>query len=403
MEKIILHIDVNNAFLSWSALDLLENGYKYDIRNSYAVIGGDETKRRGVVLAKSNSAKKLGIVTGEALFQARKKCSALRIYPPNFLWYQKKSQELFKLLSKYTNDIEVFSIDECFFDYGKVKHLYGDEISFAYRIKEEIFKNLGFSVNIGIANSKLCSKMASDFEKPNKVHTLYDSEITLKMHPLPVEELFGIGKKTAPKLKKLGIKTIGDLASFNSSELYKYFKNQSSKMIQSAKGIDESEVIFQKEENKGISNSTTLEHDVTNKLEAYECLKSLSENIGLSLRKQKKYCSVVAVNLKNNYFKSSSHQVKLKNSTNITNEIYETAKKLFDELWTLEPIRLIGLRVDQLSVNSNHQVSLFDSIDIRENDMSLEKTVDNLKDKYGFNIINNADNNKVQISKKYLK
>ena len=176
MKNIIFHIDVNNAFLSWSALDLLNQGFKYDIRNSYAVIGGDETKRRGIVLAKSNSAKKVGIVTGETLYSARKKCKVLKVYPPNYNFYQKKSKELFELLGKYTDDIEPFSIDECFLDYTKIKHFYGDEVKFAYKLKTEIKEKLGFTVNIGIANNKLCAKMASDFLKPDRVHTLYEEE-----------------------------------------------------------------------------------------------------------------------------------------------------------------------------------------------------------------------------------
>ena len=181
-----MHIDVNNAFLSWSAIDLLNKGSKYDIRNSYAVIGGDEKARRGIVLAKSNSAKKMGIVTAETLYSAKKKCPALRIYPPNFEFYHLMSNRLFEILHKYTSDIEVASIDECYMDYGKIKRLQGNEIEFAYKVQKEIFDTLGFTVNIGIANNKLCAKMASDFSKPFKVHTLYQNEIKEKMHPLPV-------------------------------------------------------------------------------------------------------------------------------------------------------------------------------------------------------------------------
>ena len=184
-----MHIDVNNAFLSWSAIDLLNKGYKYDIRNSYAVIGGDEKKRSGIVLAKSTSAKKLGIVTAETLYSARKKCKVLKVYPPNFKFYNEMSNKFFSLLRKYTPDIEIASIDECYLDYGKVKSLYGDEVAFAYKIKDEIKNTLGFTVNIGIANNKLCAKMASDFSKPDKVHTLYENEVKEKMYPLDVGDL----------------------------------------------------------------------------------------------------------------------------------------------------------------------------------------------------------------------
>ena len=180
MDRIIMHIDVNNAFLSWTAILLLKQGSKYDIRNSYAVIGGDENKRSGIVLAKSTSAKKLGVVTGETLYSARKKCPVLRTYYPNYKWYQEMSGKLFTIISKYTDDIEIASIDECYLDYTKIKHIYGNEVEFANNLKKEIYDTLGFTVNIGIANNKLCAKMASDFTKPYKVHTLYDNEVKTK-------------------------------------------------------------------------------------------------------------------------------------------------------------------------------------------------------------------------------
>lgn len=402
MEKIIFHIDVNNAFLSWTAIDLLNKGYKYDIRDSYAVIGGDETKRRGIVLAKSNAAKKMKIVTGEPLASARKKCKILKVYEPNYIWYQEMSTKLFKLLSNYTNDIEIASIDECYLDYGKIKHLYGDEVAFAYNLKDEIYNQLGFTVNIGIANNKLCAKMASDFTKPNKVHTLYMNEIHTKMHPLPINDLFGIGKRTTEKLQKLNIKTIEDLAKSDANYLYKYFKNQAIKMIEIANGIDNSEVIFKKSGNKDISNSTTLEHDVTNKVELYQILEGLANNVALTLRKQNKYAYVIAVTLKDCYFKSYSHQKKLKNATNLTNEIFEVSKVLLNDMWNLEPIRLVGIRLSDLVSNSNHQVSLFEELNKRDDDLKLEKVVDDLKDKYGLNIIKSASLNDNKINKKYL-
>src|SRR5574344_1998019 len=215
MKRVIMHIDVNNAFLSWTAVDMLKNGATIDIRNEVAVIGGDESKRRGIVLAKSIPAKKYGIMSAETLYSARKKYFKLKVYPPNYKLYEAMSKSLFELLNKYTPDIEIVSIDECFLDYGKVKNLYGDELDFAYKLKDEIYNTLGFTVNIGIANNKLCAKMASDFTKPNKVHTLYSYEVKEKMWPLPIGELFGIGKKTVPKLQAIGIEKISDLANYD--------------------------------------------------------------------------------------------------------------------------------------------------------------------------------------------
>lgn len=390
MDRIIFHIDVNNAFLSWTAVDLLNKGYKYDIRNSYAVIGGDETARSGIVLAKSTPAKKLGIYTSETLYSARKKCRVLKVYPPNYKLYSEMSNKLFLLLSKYSPDIEIASIDECYMDYGKVKNMYGDEIAFAYKLKQEVKDTLGFTVNIGIANNKLCAKMASDFSKPDKVHTLFEYEIEEKMYPLKIDELFGVGKKTAPKFHDLGIHTIGDLAKADINLLTKYFKNQAINYINMAKGIDNSLVISEESIPDSISNETTLNKDVLNKQELYQYLLALSEIVGVRIRKQKKYASVIAVILKDRYFKRRTHQKKLVNPTNITNEIYNFSKEIFDEMWDGEPIRLIGLRLDGLTDNSYFQTSLFEDSETREKQEQIDIVVDNLKEKYGYKIIKKA-------------
>ena len=388
MEKIIFHIDVNNAFLSWTAIELLNNGYKYDIRNSYAVIGGDPKMRKGIVLAKSNSCKKLGIYTSMNLFEAKKKCSVLKVYPPNYKFYSEMSNKLFNLLNKYTPDIEIASIDECYLDYGKVKNIYGDQYLFAQKLQKEIYDILGFTVNIGIANNKLCAKMASDFSKPNKIHTLYDFEIESKMYPLPINELFMIGKKTSEKLINLGINTIGDLANFSYEKLYIYFKNQASFLINQAKGIDNSIVDSSISIPKGISNEITLDRDILRKEELYPYLLNLCETVSIRLRKQNKYTTVICVILKDNYFKRKSHQKKLNNATNVTNEIYKFAKEILDEMWNDDRIRLIGVRLDKLVDNVNYQVSLFEEENTK--DSKVDKVIDNLKERYGNKIITKA-------------
>ncbi|NLM63186.1 MAG: DNA polymerase IV [Mollicutes bacterium] len=390
MKKIIMHIDVNNAFLSWTAVDLLNKGYKYDIRNSYAVIGGDESKRSGVVLARSTLCKKIGITTGEPLYLARKKCPVLKVYPPNYKLYEEMSNKLFQFLGKYTPDIEVYSIDECFINYTKVKKLYGDEIAFAYKLKEKIKKELGFTVNIGIGNNKLCAKMASDFKKPDMVHTLYMEEVERKMWPLPIENLFGIGRKTAPKMRELGINTIYDLAHADFQKMYKYFKNQAGKYIEAANGIGDDEVISEESAPKGISKSTTLPRDIANKQELYKVLEKIASNVAYLLRAEKKYAGVVAVIVRDKYFNNKTHQQKLKNPTNLTNDIIKVAKKLFDEVWEDEPIRLIGIRLDNLTDNCPYQMSLFEDIEKREKEEKLEKIVDDINQKFGEKAVKRA-------------
>lgn len=397
MERIIFHIDVNNAFLSWTAIDLINQGFAYDIRNSYAVIGGDETKRRGIVLAKSTPAKRRGVVTGETLYSARKKCPNLKVYPSNYAFYQEMSLKLMKLLYNYSPDLEQYSIDECFLDYGKVQKLYGDPVTFAYKLKDEIKEKLGFTVNIGIGNNKLCAKMASDFSKPNRVHTLFQYEVKDKMWSLDVGELFGVGKKSALKLHQLGIHTIRDLANADPLYLEKYFKNQAFRMIESANGTDRSLVVSSYEAPKGIGNETTLSRDVDDVSIVHRYLLALSENVALRLRKEGKYAHIVVVVLKDYQFRKYSHQKKLKNATNLTQEIYEASKEIFGEMWNGESVRLIGVRLDQLVDHAYHQVSLFEDVSSRETHTELDKAVDQLKERFGNQVIGKAtlENSKV--------
>lgn len=395
MKRLIMHIDVNNAFLSWTAIYLLEHGYKEDIRNTYAIIGGDEKRRAGIVLAKSTPAKTKGIKTAETIYEAKRKCPNLKIFPPNYDFYKQKSNELFTLLSNYTPDIEVASIDECYLDYTKVQKLYGDPLNFAKKIQKEIKDKLGFTVNIGIAENKLCAKMASDFSKPYKIHTLYQNEIKEKMFPLPIEDLFGVGKQTAEKLKYLGIKTIKDLALQNEYNLRKIFKNQAKHLIEIANGVDENEVDPSKTEPKGISHEITLSEDLTSKKDLYKKLSILSEMVAKRIRKENKYAKVVCVILKDNHFRRYSHQKKLKNPINNYEDIYKHSKQILDEFYQKEPIRLIGIRLDDLTEVKIVQTSLFE--ETSEKSEKLESVMDEINKKYGKEVLKRASHIEKQV------
>ncbi len=383
--NIIFHIDVNNAFLSWTAVDLLQNGSKYDIRNSYAVIGGDETARRGIVVAKSTPCKKLGIYTSETLFSAKKKCPALRVFTPNYKLYSKMSNDLFNLISQYTNDIEIASIDECYLDYGKIKNLYGDEMEFAKKLQEEIKEKLKFTVNIGIANNKLCAKMASDFSKPFKIHTLYDYEIKEKLYPLKVGELHGIGTKTSIRLNELNINTIEDLAKASEELLYKNFKNRGQYYKNIANGIDDSKLEIERELDS-ISSETTLQNDIKEKMQVYNELLKISTIIGARIRKEKKYAYVVCIILKDNFFKRKTHQKKIINPVNSDEEIFKLAKQIYDEMNNQSPIRLIGIKLDKLTDKKIYQPNLFE----QEEKTEIDDVLDNLKNKFGTKVISKA-------------
>ena len=381
MNRIILHIDVNNAFLSWTAVYMLKKGYKYDIRNRYAIIAGDESQRRGIVLAKSNPCKKKGVVTAEAIYSARRKCPYLEIYKPNYKLYKYFSDKMYNYLCQYTDIIERYSIDECFLDYTGSMELFGDPVKIAYKIKDDIYRMFGFTVNVGVGNNKLLAKMASDFEKPNKVHTLYLNEIERKMWPLDVGELFMVGKKTAEKLKRLGINTIGELANSDVSFLRKHFKNQAQIMWEYANGIDTSPVVSSFSAYKCISVSQTFEEDVSDIERLKATLLTQSQNVGKRLRLQKMYANTIAITMKTFDFKQMSKQMKLNIPINSTNNIYENAIKLLNEFWDGTKIRNIGIRLNNFTDKCCEQASLFEA-SCQEDNM-VNKILDEINDKFG--------------------
>lgn len=384
-QRQILHVDVNNAFLSWTAAQRLKEGDTLDIREIPAVIGGDEERRSGIVLAKSMKAKACGVVTGETLYQARKKCNNLQVYPSNYKVYKKYSNELYNLLLEYTDKIERFSIDECFLD--MTEYLPNSTlIDKAKEINKRVEQELGFTVNVGVAHNKLLAKMASDFEKPNKVHTLYENEIPQKIWNLPVGELFMLGRKTVPKLYSMGIKRIGELAKYDEQILIKKFGKHGKLMWEYANGIDNSEVHFEPETPKSIGNSITLPTDIHSKEKIAEIVLALTEQVTFRLRRYDLLANVVSVQLRTKDFKDYSHQRKLPSSTNSTREIYAVAKEILNEMYKGEFIRLVGVRTDDLCDKNQKQLSLFDDTNSKKQE-KIDKSIDFLKQKYGYNAV----------------
>lgn len=395
MERQILHIDVNNAFLSWTAIEMLKEGAKVDIRTIPSIIGGDETRRAGIVLAKSMKAKQFGIVTGETIYQAKKKCPELQVYQGKYNKYKEYSDKLYNLLLEYTDKIERYSIDECFLD--MTNYLMNQKlIDKAYEIKRRVKEELGFTVNIGVSNNKLLAKMASDFRKPDMVHTLYPSEISTKMWILPVSELFMLGRKSVPKLQAMRIKTIGDLAKTDKIKLIKKFGKHGNIMWEYANGIDNSEVNYKQEKPKGIGNSITLPMDISELEKVEEVLLALTEHVAYRLRKHGMLANVVNVQIRTNEFKDFSHQGKLNSATCSTKIIYEKAKSLVEEmLKEKKMIRLVGVRVDNLVEKDEMQISFFNT----ENTEKLEKLdniLDSINQKYGYNSVTRAGKMEVQ-------
>lgn len=387
-KRIIFHVDVNNAFLSWSAVLLLKEGYKIDIRKIPSVIGGDEKKRTGIVLAKSPIAKKYGIVTAETLYSARRKCPSVKVYPPNYNWYYQESKKFHDYLKQYTPNTLKYSVDEAFLDFTGTHYIYNDYIKLAHQIKDEIKEKFGFTVNVGIGNNMLCAKMASDFQKPDRVHTLFDEEVKTKMWPLPIEELFMVGKQTSKKLRELDINTIGDLANKDIEFLTRYFKNQAIQLKNSANGIDESKVEYQESKNQSISVTETLPKDVEDIEEFREILFRQTAEVSRELRDKEKYCNVVAIIFKNSHFENYSRQIKLNNPTDKTEIIYDTVLELLESSWRKDPIRLIGIRLADLCNERKTQISIFDEIEVDdEEDSTFQKKLDEINHKFGNNSI----------------
>lgn len=390
-QRLIFHIDVNSAFLSWESVYRLKNDPEaLDLRTIPSAVGGDASSRHGIVLAKSTPAKKYGITTAEPLVSALRKCPELVIVPSRFELYLEYSQKLIHLLEDYTPDIEKFSIDEAFLDMTETIHLFGAPVEVADRIRRRIHDELGFTVNVGIAPNKLLAKMASDFEKPDKTHTLFAEEIPDKMWPLPLRQLFFVGGSAAAKMERIGLHTIGDVASCNPHILKSHLGDKYGTLIHRyANGTDDEPVEEREPLNKGYGNSITLPQDVADYDTACQVLLALSETVGARLREARVRCNCICVELKDWQFSSQSHQMTLTASTDSTSVLYQNACKLLKEFWDLTPVRLIGLRTSHISEDGFEQMSLFESEQSRKM-KELEKTVDSIRSKYGIDIIKRA-------------
>lgn len=393
MRQIIFHIDVNSAYLSWTAVEELKHGSERDLREIPAIIGGNQKSRHGIVLAKSISAKKYGIQTGEPVANALRKCPNLVIASPSHNLYREYSSKLMSFLRNYTPDIEQVSVDECFLDFTGIANQFSSPIEAAVEIKDKVYEKFGFTVNVGISDKKLLAKMASDFEKPNKVHTLFTEEIQAKMWPLPVGELFMAGQSSVKVLEKLEVRTIGDLAQMDPKLIELHLKSHGRKLWELANGMDDSTVETEKGEAKGIGNSTTLPKDLETEEEAREVLLRLAESVGGRLRKAGQKAGMVSVEIRYHNFENCSHQKQLLRATNSDQNIYVEVVELFRELWNKEPIRLLGIRTSKLvDEGEPEQLTIFDidysdnrneKVSKRKKHEELDKALDIIRKKYG--------------------
>ena len=382
--RTIFHVDVNSAFLSWEAVYRLHHlGGTVDLREQVSAVGGDMAMRHGIILAKSIPAKKYGIKTGETILEARQKCPQLLLVPPNYNLYEKCSAAFLEILRQYSPVVEQYSIDEAFVDMTDSLSLWGAAEETANRIREQIKSELGFTANIGVSENKLLAKMASDFRKPNRVHTLWKKEVPIKMWPLPVSDLFFVGRATFKKLYMLGIYTIGDLAAADPLMLKSHLKKHGEVIWGFANGRDVSVVQPDPPENKGYGNSTTIAFDVTDAATAKLVLLALSETVGKRLRAAGVRAEVIAVGIKTFDLGYASHQMTMETATDITIEIHRDACRLFDELWDGRPIRHLGIHTSRVRDGMNmRQMDMFDTRDY-DRIHKMDQTVDEIRRRYG--------------------
>ncbi len=365
----------------------MKNGAKVDLREIPSIIGGDKKSRHGVVLAKSISAKKYGIRTGEPVVNAFRKCPNLVMEQPNHRMYREKSQKLMEYLRGFTTKIEQVSVDECYLDFTDIADRFPSPLDAAFLMKNGIRERFGFTVNIGISENKLLAKMASDFEKPDKVHTLFLREVPVKMWPLPLGELFMAGRSSVEALKKLEINTIGDLANADLSLIELHLKSHGKMLWEFANGIDHSPVQWEQAEAKGIGNSTTLAEDAATYEEVREVFVGLAESVGRRLRKAGQKANMVSMEIKYHDFQSMSHQTQLPKPTSDEQVLLDTACRLFQEAWTGEPVRLLGIRTAKLvDAGEPEQMSIFDlepQKPVDEKRQRLNAAMNQIRKKYG--------------------
>ena len=390
MNRIIFHVDVNSAFLSWEATRRVSRG-EPDLRKVPSVIGGDPSSRTSIVTAKSIPAKTYGIVTGEPVSAALRKCPELVIAKADFKLYGECSRAFKGICREFTPVVEEFSIDECFMDMTAMGKLYPDPIRAAHMLKDRIRDELGFTVNVGVAHNKLLAKMASDFIKPDRVHTLFEEEISSKMWPLPVGELFLCGKASTQKLRRLQINTIGDLASADAKAIQLVLGNKLGMQLwRYANGLDDSPVSAEREAPKGYSNELSFDDDITERRQGEKVLLHLADNVAARVRADGVRGFCVSVTIRGNDMKRRSHQHKLDAATDSTTKIYETAVALFGELWDEKmPLRLIGLSLSDMEKEGEGQISFFDMQTACDNekDKNADRAVDALREKFGADII----------------
>ena len=360
MSRVIFHIDVNSAFLSWTAVKLIREG-KPDIRLVPSVVSGDPNDRRSIITAASIPAKKLGIKTAQPVSMALRTYPQLLIVGGDWMWYKECSEEFISICRRYSPVLQQFSIDECFIDMS-TRCRPEEAVEVATRLKDEIRDRLGFTVNVGIGSNKLLAKMASDFEKPDKVHTLWESEVQGKMWPLGVRDLLWVGKKTEERLMAYGIRTIGDLAKLGMGPLTRLVGRKFALQLhENANGRDDSPVETESAEAKSYSAERTFSQDLSDPKDIDKALFNVACIVAHRIRRDDFRASTVSMFIKYKDFSVAQKQCQISQPTDVTAVILNEARRMLSEVWDgWTPIRQVGLGVSKLTHENAVQMSLFE-------------------------------------------
>lgn len=383
----ILHCDLNSFFASVECLK------RPELKKVPMAVAGDPKLRHGIILAKNELAKKYGIYTPETVYSALKKCPKLILVKGNYSDYQKYSKLVNNIYLKYTDRVEPFGIDESFLDVTSSLKLFNmTSVELANRIREEVKNKIGLTISVGVSFNKSLAKLGSDLKKPDAVSEIPYQTFRKVIYPLPVNMLLYVGKSANITLQKLGIKTIGDLATYNKNRLIKKMGKLGELIYNYANGIDYEEVrkFDEKTLPKSVSKGVTFAKDIENIEEVIKCIKKLSDIVAFSLRKDKLKCSTVSISIKYSNFSVINRQKKII-STDLFQDISKAVIKLFNENYTIGKVRAITVGVTDLKSNLDEiQLSLFDKEDEKSN-IKLEKIsrkIDDLRLIYGEDKIN---------------
>lgn len=375
----ICHMDVNSAYLSWEAAYRRSLGEEGDIRALPSAIGGDKKSRHGIILAKSASAKERGVKTGETIVSARTKCPELLLYSPDYALYKHASDAFNNLLREYTPLVERYSIDESFIDLSFAGE---NVIALCQEIRMRIEKELGFSVNVGISQNKVLAKMASELHNQKSIETLYPDELAEKLWPLPVGEMFMIGRRMRARLAKLGIYTIGDLARADEAELLYQFGKYGVMIRNFASGEKGAPVSAHIPEEKSIGNSTTFPFDLEGAREIDEALLSLAETVAKRLRNKRKAALKMAVHYRDTNLDVMRKERVLTKSVHETEDLHREAVRLLHTFWSGERIRSLGITVGALENHEHESMDVFTWKRTYVKD-TVGLTIDALRVRYG--------------------